>query len=75
MNILVEHLLANMHDGQPGGLMTVSTDDHVKETAEVVAEFLSQHESLDDVLDRSSPTSRQHFIDTGRYLWVGEVDA
>lgn len=75
MSEIEEFIYANMHDGQRGGRMTVSVDDHVRETAEVVAEYLSGKADLDDVLDRSSSASRQHFVDTGRFLFHGEAES
>lgn len=109
---LADVLLANMHDGQEGGTLTMSVNDLVRETVEVITDYLvddeflgylqnvvidaqgdsnDQHiESLEfalsdltsklhvtwpdrDQIDDSSSASRQHRIDTGRYLAVGEA--
>lgn len=72
---LMAHLRANLFDGEEGGRITMRVEDLLEEVTTLVGDYLSQHPELDDLLDRSSSASRQHFIDTGRFLFVGESDA
>lgn len=49
--------------------------DILRDTLEVIVKRLGRDLPTIDDFDSSSSASRQHFIDTGRYLRKDEVDA